>query len=42
VIACAPVPAGWFGSPAADANVFEPHPVYGFMCPVLQPGIDTP
>ena len=38
----APVPAGWFGSPAADANVFEPHPVYGFMCPVLQPGIDTP
>jgi hypothetical protein len=38
----APVPAGWFGSPTADANVFEPHPVYGFMCPVLQPGIDTP
>src|SRR3954451_13741229 len=38
----APVPAGWFGSPAADANVFEPHPVYGFMCPVLQPDVDSP
>ena len=33
----APVPASWFGSPTADANVFQPHPVYGFMCPVLKP-----
>jgi hypothetical protein len=38
----APVPAGWFGSPAKDANVFQPHPVYGFMCPVLQPSVDSP
>jgi hypothetical protein len=38
----APVPAGWFGSPAKDANVFQPHPVYGFMCPVLQPNVDSP
>jgi LVIVD repeat len=38
----APVAAGWFGSPTADANVFEPHPVYGFMCPVLQPSVDSP
>jgi hypothetical protein len=38
----APVPAGWFGSPAADSTVFEPHPVYGFMCPVLQPNVDSP
>jgi LVIVD repeat len=38
----APVPAGWFGSPTADANVFEPHPVYGFMCPVLKPSVSSP
>jgi hypothetical protein len=38
----APVPAGWFGSPTADANVFQPHPVYGFMCPVLKPDTDSP
>ena len=38
----APVPSSWLGSPAADAVAFQPHPVYGFMCPVLQPGIDTP
>ncbi|HEX6713189.1 MAG TPA: hypothetical protein VF066_07380 [Thermoleophilaceae bacterium] len=38
----APVPAEWFGSPTADANVFEPHPVYGFMCPVLKPSVDSP
>jgi hypothetical protein len=38
----APVPGGWLGSPTADANVFQPHPVYGFMCPVLQPDVDSP
>jgi LVIVD repeat len=38
----APVPAGWFGSPTADSTVFQPHPVYGFMCPVLQPSVDSP
>jgi hypothetical protein len=38
----APVPGGWLGSPTADGNVFQPHPVYGFMCPVLQPDVDSP
>jgi hypothetical protein len=38
----APVAGGWLGSPTADANVFQPHPVYGFMCPVLQPDLDSP
>jgi hypothetical protein len=38
----APVPGTWLGSPTADANVFEPHPVYGFMCPVLKPDVDSP
>jgi hypothetical protein len=38
----APVPAGWFGSPAADSVAFQPHPVYGFMCPVLKPELETP
>jgi hypothetical protein len=35
----APVPSSWFGSPTADANVFQPHPIYGFMCPVLKPEV---
>jgi hypothetical protein len=38
----APVAAGWFGSPTADSTVFEPHPVYGFMCPILKPDVDSP
>jgi hypothetical protein len=38
----APVPNEWFGSPTKDANVFQPHPVYGFMCPILKPDVDTP
>ena len=38
----APVPQSWFGSPAADAASFQAHPVYGFMCPILQPAVDTP
>src|SRR3954465_4765059 len=37
----APVPSGWFGSPSADSTVFQPHPVYGFMCPVLKPEVDS-
>jgi hypothetical protein len=38
----APVRDEWFGSPAADAAAFQPHPVFGFMCPILQPAVDTP
>jgi hypothetical protein len=38
----APVPKDWFGSPASDSVAFQPHPVYGFMCPVLNPDVDTP
>ena len=38
----APVPRSWFGSPAADSVSFQPHPVFGFMCPVLRPELDTP
>ena len=38
----APVRKDWFGSPAGDAVSFEPHPVYGFMCPILRPEVDTP
>jgi hypothetical protein len=38
----APVPNSWFGSPTFDSAAFQPHPVYGFMCPILQPTVDTP
>jgi hypothetical protein len=38
----APVPQRWFGSPTADAAAFQSHPTFGFMCPVLQPGVDLP
>jgi hypothetical protein len=38
----APVPDSWFGSPTFDSVAFQPHPVYGFMCPILQPDVDTP
>ena len=38
----APVPGSWFGSPTFDSAAFQPHPVYGFMCPILQPTVDTP
>lgn len=38
----APVPDAWFGSPTLDAASFQPHPVYGFMCPLLKPELDTP
>jgi hypothetical protein len=38
----APVRSEWFGSPARDAVSFQPHPRYGFMCPVLKATVDTP
>jgi hypothetical protein len=38
----APVPGSWFGSPALDAALFQPGPTFGFVCPVLQPGVDIP
>jgi hypothetical protein len=38
----APVPDSWFGSPTLDAAAFQPHPDYGFMCPVLKAGVDSP
>jgi hypothetical protein len=38
----APVPGSWFGSPTLDSASFQPHPTFGFMCPVLQPSVDVP
>jgi hypothetical protein len=38
----APVRDEWFGSPAFDGAVFVPHAEFGFVCPVLRPGLDTP
>jgi hypothetical protein len=38
----APVRAEWFGSPTADSASFQPHPDYGFMCPLLKPDVDMP
>jgi hypothetical protein len=38
----APVRNEWFGSPTADSASFQPHPDYGFMCPLLKPNVDTP
>ena len=38
----APVSQGWFGSPSLDAAAFQAHPVYGFMCPLLKPGVESP
>jgi hypothetical protein len=38
----APVRDEWFGSPTADSASFEPHPIYGFMCPLLKADVDTP
>jgi hypothetical protein len=38
----APVRSEWFGSPTSDSVSFQPHPVYGFMCPILKPDVDTP
>src|SRR4051812_45976172 len=36
------VPTEGSASPTTHATVFQPHPVYGFMCPILQPSLDTP
>jgi hypothetical protein len=38
----APVRSEWFGSPTADSVSFRSHPTYGFMCPILKPGVDKP
>jgi hypothetical protein len=38
----APVRDEWFGSPSLDSASFEPHPEYGFMCPLLKADVDTP
>ena len=38
----APVRQEWFGSPAADSVSFKAHPTYGFMCPILKAGVNTP
>ena len=38
----APVRDEWLGSPALDSAAFQPHVTFGFACPVLQPGVDTP
>jgi hypothetical protein len=38
----APVRSEWFGSPTADSAAFQPHPVYGFVCPILKPDVDLP
>jgi LVIVD repeat len=38
----APVPKSWFGSPAKDSLAFQPHPLFGFACPILKPDVDTP
>jgi hypothetical protein len=36
----APVPQSWFGSPTSDSAYAAPHPTFGFVCPVLKPGLD--
>jgi hypothetical protein len=38
----APVPKQWFGSPSLDSVAFEPHPLFGFACPILKPDVDVP
>jgi hypothetical protein len=38
----APVRNEWFGSPTFDSASFQPHPLFGFMCPILQPTVDAP
>ena len=38
----APVPQSWFGSPTSDSASFEPHPTFGFVCPVLKSGLHAP
>jgi hypothetical protein len=38
----APVPDKWFGSPTADSASFQTSSVFGFMCPLLKPDVETP
>jgi hypothetical protein len=38
----APVRNEWLGSPTADAATFQSHPTFGFVCPVLKPGVSLP
>jgi LVIVD repeat-containing protein len=42
----APVRSEWFGSGVADntsfSSSFQSHPIFGFVCPVLKPDVDTP
>jgi hypothetical protein len=38
----APVRNEWLGSPTADAAAFQAHPTFGFVCPVLKPGVSLP
>jgi len=38
----APVRDEWLGSPAADSVAFQPSAEYGFMCPLLKPGLSVP
>jgi LVIVD repeat-containing protein len=38
----APVPQSWFGSPTSDSATFDPHPTFGFVCPVLKAGASLP
>jgi hypothetical protein len=38
----APVPTSWLGTQSLEADSFQPHPEYGFVCPVLKPGVDLP
>jgi hypothetical protein len=42
----APVRSEWFGSQSGDKSSFsasfQPHPIFGFVCPVLKPDVATP
>ena len=38
----APVRDEWIGGSAQDAASFQPHPAFGFMCPLLKAGLDLP
>jgi hypothetical protein len=38
----APVRNEWFGSPTLDSASFQPHPSFGFICPILKAELDTP
>jgi hypothetical protein len=38
----APVRSEWFGSPTADSRSFQAHRDFGFVCPILKPGVNAP